>query len=223
MSGPTNETASNDVKKSEFIFTNNWFDRVKKIWEQLIPQIKPTKILEIGSYEGASACYLIKKLAKDTNVEIHCIDTWEGGIEHKKGGQWETDMNSVESRFNHNTRLAIDTSPNKVDLVVHKGFSDLCLSRLISDNKKNYFDFIYIDGSHEAPDVLCDAVLAFRLLKIGGIMAFDDYLWAENLPYGKDPLRCPKPAIDAFINLNFRKLNILSAPLLQLYIKKLSD
>jgi hypothetical protein len=54
-------------------------------------------------------------------------------------------------------------------------------------------------------------------------MAFDDYLWSENLPGGKDPLRCPKPAIDAFVNINFRKLNVLSALLAQVYIQKMSD
>ena len=43
-------------------FTNNWFGRnAEKIWDQLLPQIKPTKILEIGSYEGRSTCYLIEK------------------------------------------------------------------------------------------------------------------------------------------------------------------
>lgn len=201
-------------------FTNIWFDGVKPVWEQIIPQIKPKTILEIGSYEGKSACYLIDKLAADSDIEIHCVDTWEGGVEHKAG---EKDMNSVESRFKHNVSLAISKAKNKVDLVIHKKLSEDCLARLIADGKKNYFDFIYIDGSHQAPDVLSDAVLGFKLLKVGGFMAFDDYLWSETLPYGKDPLRCPKPAIDAFINLNIRKLNILSAPLFQLYIQKISD
>jgi len=41
------------------------------------------------------------------------------------------------------------------------------------------FDFIYIDGDHTAEGVLQDAVLAWRLLKAGGIMAFDDYLWED--------------------------------------------
>jgi hypothetical protein len=73
--------------------------------------------------------------------------------------------------------------------------------------------------------VLCDAVLAFKLVRVGGVIAFDDYVWAEAMPYGKDPLRCPKPAIDAFVNIHFRKVQILSptVPLYQLYIQKLSD
>jgi hypothetical protein len=61
------------------------------------------------------------------------------------------------------------------------------------------------------------------VLKIGGVMAFDDYLWAEDLPYGNDPIRCPKIAIDSFTNIYCRKIRIISAPLYQLYIEKIAD
>lgn len=40
------------------------------------------------------------------------------------------------------------------------------------------FDLIYVDGNHEAEYVLEDAILAFRLLKPGGTIVFDDYGWA---------------------------------------------
>jgi hypothetical protein len=70
---------------------------------------------------------------------------------------------------------------------------------------------------------LLDAILSFRLLRVGGVIAFDDYLWSEELESGRDPLRCPKPAIDAFTNLYLRKIDILSAPLYQMYVTKISD
>jgi hypothetical protein len=209
---------------SEYWFTNDWFEiSARGAWDQLIPMVKPTKVLEVGSYEGASACYLITRVAQDAPLEIHCVDTWEGGIEHKPGGYAETDMKSVEGRFHYNVQLAIDSVPHAVDLVVHKDSSDSALARLLAGNKRNYFDFIYIDGSHQAPDVLTDAVLAFPLLRVGGVLAFDDYLWAEALPYGRDPLRCPKPAIDAFVNLNFRRLQVVPGPMKQFYARKMSD
>ena len=190
---------------SEFEFTYHWFaSTARPIWEQLLPQIGPTKILEVGSYEGASACYLIDKLGRDADIELHCVDTWSGGIEHQTGGGADSDMNAVEARFERNIQRAVAAVPRKVEVTRHTGPSDFERSRLLSENKRNYFDFVYIDGSHQAPDVLCDAVPGFTLLRVGGLMAFDDYLWAEQLPYGKDPLRCPKPAIDAFINLNIR-------------------
>jgi len=68
-----------------------------------------------------------------------------------------------------------------------------------------------------------DAVLSFQLLRVGGVIAFDDYLWSEDLPNGKDPLRCPKLAIDSFVNVFTRKVDIVSAPLNQLYVVKRTD
>ena len=71
------------MSSTTYDFTNNWFeDSAKGVWDSLIPQINPTRILEIGSYEGASTCFLIEKLAASKEIEIHCVDTWEGGVEH---------------------------------------------------------------------------------------------------------------------------------------------
>lgn len=44
---------------------------------------------------------------------------------------------------------------------------------------ENKFDFIYVDGLHLSQDVLYDALLSFDLLKVGGILIFDDYLWFD--------------------------------------------
>ena len=206
-----------------YTFTNNWFQESREIWDLLLPQINPTKILEIGSYEGASSCYLIEKIASIKKLELHCIDTWEGSLEHKVGGFAETDMQEVEKRFHNNISVALSKVQNEVALTLHKSFSVQALSKLLSDGFDGYFDFIYVDGSHCAPDVLCDAVLSFRLLKTNGVIAFDDYLWNEKLSYGIDPIRSPKLAIDAFTNIYCRKVSIIRAPLSQLYIQKLTD
>jgi predicted O-methyltransferase YrrM len=204
----------------KYIFSSQWFElNAKSIWDELIPQIYPTKILEVVSFEGASSCYLINKLAINHDIEIHCIDSWAGGIEHQKGGVWEIEMSQIERNFDSNIKLA---SENKnVQVFKYKTLSDLGLSQLLVEGKRDYFDFIYIDGSHQAPDVLCDAVLAFRLLKIGGYIVFDDYLWSENLSTGIDPLRCPKLAIDNFVNTYIRGLKILDTPSRQFYAQKI--
>ena len=208
---------------SAYEFTNTWFQTSKPTWDFLIPNLNPTKILEVGSYEGASTCYLIDTLGKSKNIEIHCVDTWEGGIEHLQSNSAKAEMNLVEQRFLNNTNLSISKSNNTVELFIHKGFSDLELAKIYSEKEAGYFDFIYIDGSHQAPDVLCDAIISFKLLKKFGIMVFDDYLWNENLPYGIDPIRSPKIAIDSFTNIFCRKIKIVQAPLYQLYIQKLID
>jgi predicted O-methyltransferase YrrM len=70
-------------------------------------------------------------------------------------------------------------------------------------------DLVYIDGSHEAPDVLADLVLAFRLLPPGGVILCDDYLWSREPAAQADILGCPKLAIDAFTNIHRRRIEIL--------------
>ena len=92
------------------------------------------------------------------------------------------------------------------------------LSKLITNQKSNYFDFIYIDGSHMASDVLSDAILSFELFKINGIIGFDDYLW--KLPNSNNLLTNPKIAIDSFTNIFSLRSTIFNTPNHQVYIKK---
>jgi len=61
--------------------------------------------------------------------------------------------------------------------------------------RKPFFDFIYIDGDHHASAVLEDAVLCFPLLKDGGLLIFDDYLWG-GMPYD---WQRPRIAVDGFL------------------------
>lgn len=206
-------------------FTNQWFAiAAKENWDQIFPQLKPRKILEVGSYEGASTCYCIRTLSNLVDhLELHCVDTWEGGIEHKKGGAAEVNMQEIEQRFRRNIEIEIQNIQFPVAINIHKERSATALTKLIATGRSGFFDFIYIDGSHQAPDVLTDAILAFQLLRIGGVIAFDDYLWSEHAVLQRDPLRSPKIAIDAFTNIFFRKVSIVKAPLYQLYVTKVAD
>ena len=71
------------IDTAKYKFTNQWFQMGPKyVWDEILPQFNPTRILEIGSFEGATTCYLIEKLSPDNIIELHCVDTWEGGIEH---------------------------------------------------------------------------------------------------------------------------------------------
>lgn len=199
--------------------TNNWFDSTgRAIWDELLPRISPVKALEIGSFEGASACYLIERCGRNAPFELHCIDTWEGGAEHKLRG---VDMLAVEERFIRNTAAARAKAPNRVELVVHKGHSAPCLIKLLGLGAAASFDFIYIDGSHMAPDVLADAVLSFMLLKVGGVMAFDDHLW-RGMDGRRPVLETPKPAIDAFLHIYYHQMQLFRSSNAQVFARKTS-
>lgn len=101
--------------------------------------------------------------------------------------------------------------------------SDDGLAGLLADGHRESMDLIYIDGSHEAPDVLSDACLAFTLLRVGGVMIFDDYTWFQGSRTDRDPLKMPKPGVDAFLNLYSRKMSLIyGAPISQIYAEKCS-
>ena len=77
-------------------------------------------------------------------------------------------------------------------------------------------DFVYIDGSHKAADVLADLVISFELTKVGGVVICDDYVWRGESIEEVDILNNPKLAIDSFTNIYRNKLAlIVDVPLRQ--------
>jgi len=200
----------------DYQFTSDWFAPNIPIWDKLVPRFKPRRVLEVGSYEGRSTCYLIEICTAQSDIEIHCIDSWQGGVEHDK-----STMSDVEARFDANVAIARGRAPHAVKLVKHKNLSHVALADLFAAERAATFDIIYIDGSHQAPDVLSDCVLAFHLLRVGGLMIFDDYIWSMESPGKQDPLNMPKLAIDSFLNVFQRKMQIVrGAPVYQLYAIK---
>lgn len=166
-------------------YTQDWFSMHVPQWNMIFKQLgRRNAILEIGSFEGRSTCWLIENALADDGT-IHCIDTWQGGEEHSSDV-----MNSVFETFNHNTSLALRNSKKSVRVICEPSY--LALARLITEG--NLYDFIYVDGSHQAIDVLTDACMAWQTLSIGGVMVFDDYLWGDP----EHPQHNPKLAIDAF-------------------------
>ena len=128
-------------------FSTPWFENVAKpVWLQLIPQILPKTILEIGSYEGASACFLIDTLSPQQELHITCVDTWLGGIEHQPGGVAHSNMNAVERNFDSNLKIACANAKKPVHFTKIKGQSDLTMAHLLSSGKQGSFDLVYIDG-----------------------------------------------------------------------------
>ena len=199
-------------------FTTDWFSRFAGVWSQLLARFPPSRILEIGSYEGRAACFLVDTCAAQRAIELHCVDTWEGGVEHNATG-----MPSVEQRFDRNIERACAAAAHSVSFHKHKALSSAALINLLADGQGESFDLIYVDGSHQAPDVLSDAVLSFQLLRAGGVLIFDDYLWSMEGAGRQDFYQLPKPAIDAFVNIYQRKISVIGAPLYQLYMRKISS
>ena len=170
MTGDLHDTAT-------YTFSTDWFTGNIPTWNSVIARIQPARFLEIGSYEGRSACHVLTEAPGPDAISLHCIDPWSLGE-----GQPADHVGEIEQRFDHNVAVALGRTAKTVEFVKIKEFSTAALPRLLTERGPESYDFIYVDGSHTAPDVLFDAVLAFRLLKVGGVMIFDDYLWTARNP-----------------------------------------
>ena len=169
-------------------FTGYWFDNNIPHWVAQLADFKARhahpSILEIGSYEGRSTLFLLTHFPACT---VTAIDPWSEASEHHAHGQ----LAAAEQRFDANMR---DYAARVRKL---RGRSGERLAGLLAEGTSQ-FDLIYIDGSHFADDVMVDAVLAWALLRNGGVMIFDDYVWLDY-HYGARKSVCR--AVNLFLRL----------------------
>jgi len=188
---------------SDYSFFAPWGGGAEN-WVRAIGKYNPgaRKFLEIGSFEGKSATFLLDTVfQKNSPYELYCVDTWEGGEEHSQSA-----MPVVESNFDLNIRKSLQQDGHgQFSVVKLKGISSLVLANLVSAGHAGSFDFLYIDGSHQCPDVLTDLALSFMLSKVGGIIVCDDYTWFPQIRRG-NLLHSPKMAIDSFTNCFWDKV-----------------
>ena len=147
----------------------NWFKMTAE--ENFKSQLMPLagklglRFLQIGAFTGNASVWLVDNVLTQKNSILEDVDTWSGSDEdeHK-----EMDWLDVERTYD--SRIAF--RPNVIKYKMDS-------REFLRSIEEPTFDFIYIDGDHTAEGVLQDAVLSWRLLKPGGIMAFDDYLWED--------------------------------------------
>ncbi|HJP93373.1 MAG TPA: class I SAM-dependent methyltransferase [Pyrinomonadaceae bacterium] len=177
----------------EYRFTVDSSSGNVKTWEKHLSRFAhqpDLEFLEIGSFEGGSACWLLKNILTDKSSRLTCIDTFDFAGQGSYYFQDEgSESMTIEDRFDFNIKQT--GSAHKVRKLI--GSSQEVLRGLPFST----YDFIYIDGSHKASNVLEDAVLSWPLLKKGGLLTFDDYEWNGD----PDPLNCPGIAINAFLNI----------------------
>jgi predicted O-methyltransferase YrrM len=140
-------------------YSENWFDHNIPHWQQWLGGFRDragVRALEIGSFEGRSTLWLCQNILTGANARIDCVDLFAP----------DPVYGDYHARFRHNTAAFADR------ITEHAGYSFDSLRRIEGE-----FDFIYIDGWHSAFGALADGVMTWPLLKVGGVMIFDDYLW----------------------------------------------
>lgn len=184
-------------KNSEKNYTEDWFSNNIPTWKKYLGNLrdKPAIGLEIGSFEGFSSNWILNNLLTHSESKLYCIDHWLYKGE-KNNNPYKTFLQNI--------------SEHKKKVKIFKDYSSKILRKL----NNVQFDFIYIDANRHSQNVLEDAVLSFPLLKPDGIMIFDDYTYNKE-----HNVNCPRPGIDAFINIYVEDIKVLHTEW-QVIIKK---
>jgi hypothetical protein len=179
-------------------YSVDWFSHNIPMWDQVFDNYNikgksGLRFLEIGCFEGRATNYMLDNILTADDSTIDVVDTFGGSL--NEGGMQiiGTDPNyqftELHNKFLHNIQK------NKHKVNAYKGNSSKVL-REMSLQRQEYYDFVYIDGSHTAYAVLEDAVLVHPMIKPGGILIFDDYLWKDG--GNPHPTNSPELAVNCF-------------------------
>ena len=182
----------------------NWFVGQQYNFENhlLHLQGKPNlRFLQIGVFTGDASIWLCENILTDRTSWLYDVDTWAGSDEREHE---QIDFDKVFEFYED--RIGALKSTIRLRMTSDDYFAG---------NNTVRFDFIYIDGDHTSHQVAKDADSAWKILKHGGIMAFDDYLWGKDIT----PESTPRPAIDRFLAKYTGEYELLSQDY-QVWIRK---
>lgn len=152
------------------------------IFEEILPDLNPRRILQLGVFTGDATLWLLEHVNPDLLVDVDC---WIGSSDEKWTNQFQWD--DLEAYYDERTKPYRESG----QLIKRRSTTRRFLGTWLDEG----FDFIYIDADHTTSATLENAVMSYPLLKVGGIMAFDDYTWMADT---RNLLDSPAPAIDAF-------------------------
>jgi predicted O-methyltransferase YrrM len=192
----------------------NWFNQyADRFFEHHLTPLagRPgLRFLQIGAFTGDASVWLFDYILTGRHSLLVDVDTWEGSDEPAHDA---FDFADVEQVYDRRTTGFFAQSR----LIKFKGTSE---SFFRSPLHKGSFDFIYIDGDHTCLGVQGDAYNAYQRLKVGGLIAFDDYLWKS----GKGAVYDPGPAIDViadfYSNGRLERLDTPQLPGDQVWFRK---
>ncbi len=190
--------------KKKYSFTENWFTDRIPTWTAMLKEFrgKPnTNYLEIGTFEGRSALWLLENILTHPTSKITIIDAFK---------------EENYQRFIAN----IDLSGEANKFKVISGFS----TEKLKDIAPESIDFAYIDGSGKGIVMLSDLVNTWNVLKVDGIIIISRYALNQGLRQAlelqpNDP--GPYEAIDAFLKLYKPYIKILAFQENQVFVRKI--
>jgi hypothetical protein len=171
-----------------------YLDKWVPILEKHLDLDKKLNCLEIGSHEGQSATFFLKKILNHSDSKLLCCDPWfkSHWLNLRPSGLSYEDIFDLNIKDNPKVKKYRGLNSN---LYKEKWF------------EKQKYDIIYIDDIHTEKSMILNVKQCIPCLKKGGIIIFDDYDKNLALDYEYDR-KTPKfwcdpvkKVVDALIDL----------------------
>lgn len=156
-------------------FTVNWHHR-PDIWLEQLRGFAghPISVLEIGSLEGRSACWMMDNIATHCDSTLTSVDPYRyesiDGESKKESEKYNRDLDLVAAK----QMFARNTQEYGARIVQHVMTSD-CYFRSVHGDQRH--DIVVVDGGHSALIALSDMINGYKALNVGGKMVVDDVEW----------------------------------------------
>ena len=138
-------------------------------FDEITALVRPESIIEVGSWQGASALRLLRGALLYREARVICVDTWLGSLEH-----WGAlrRINGIPVMYGEFMRNVV--RGGEAGRVVPLPLPSRLAAALLRELKISA-DLIYIDGSHDEDSAYEDMTNYWPLLRAGGHMIGDDY------------------------------------------------
>lgn len=149
-------------------------------WRGLLGPLagKPNlSFLELGSWKGRSAIWLLENVLTHSSSRLTCVDVWDVNLASP------TNTVILQARqagkpINAQECFLKNIKPFEHKVRVIKDLTTSALKNLAQEAAK--FDFVYIDAGHLVEEVKADFLGVRPLLKANSQVFFDDYNWELN-------------------------------------------
>lgn len=145
----------------------------REIFTKCIDLIKPSIIIEVGSFVGESAIHMAKIIKeRKLDAAILCVDTFYAGYDHFLGAREKIRLRFGRPDF-YEKFIA-----NVIANECHDVILPFCMDSIGASRVIKWLgvvpNFLYVDASHELGDVYRDYSAYWDLLPSGGGMLCDD-------------------------------------------------
>lgn len=139
-----------------------------------------SRFVEVGSWKGRSAIYMaIEIMNSQKEIQLDCVDTWTGSIEHADEESLAYDPIVFENEMLFKEFMN-NTEPYRS--IINPIRMDSFSASALYDHES--LDFVFLDSSHEYEHIITELSLWVPKIKRTGVIAGHDYHASPGVHHG---------------------------------------